>query len=214
MRPDTLAKVAPFCDVALPVPIDRVWTYRCGDVGPVVGARVLVPFRNEKMSGIVTRLHEEAPPVEAKPLLAVLDAEPVVASDAMELARWIVGYYQCPLGEVLRAMTPLTAEVRKRVLLRIADAGRAALYAGAEQGSSRRSRRTPAEQDAEYSVLNYLQNGEPAGVSKLRTATGATRELLDGMVRKKWLLRETEAESRDAERCAGRCFRPKRACRS
>ncbi len=192
--------MASFCDVALPVPIDRVWTYRCAEPEPVVGARVLVPFRNEKMSGIVTRVHDEPPPVEARPLLAVMDREPVVSADGMALAGWIAGYYQCPLGEVLRSMTPLGAEVRKRVLLRIAEAGRAALYAGAEQGSSRRSRKTPAEQDAEYSVLNYLENGEPARVGSLRTATGATRELLDGMVRKKWLMRETEAGSRDAAR--------------
>ena len=193
-----------FCDVALPVPLDRVWTYSCPEQlpSPPIGARVLVPFRNEKMAGIVTRLHGGPPPVAAKPLLAVLDAEAVIAPDGMELARWIAGYYLCPLGEVLRTMLPLVAEVRRRVLLRIADAGRGALYAGAAQGSSRRSRRTPAEQDLEYSVLNYLENGEAARLASLRTATGATRELLDGMVRKKWLLRETEAESRDAGRTA------------
>ncbi len=183
------------------MPLDRVWTYGCSDhATPSVGARVLVPFRNEKMSGIVTRLHEEPPPVEAKPLLAVLDSEPVISPALMELAEWIAGYYLCPLGEVLRTMLPLTAEVRRRVLLRIAEAGRVALHAGAALGSSRRSRRTPAEQDAEYSVLNYLENGEPARIQALRAATGATRELLDGMVRKKWLGRETEAQERNAAR--------------
>ncbi len=191
-----------FCDVALPVPLDRVWTYRCPEEEPApeIGTRVLVPFRNEKMSGIVVRVHEDPPPVEAKPLLAVLDREALVGRDLMQLAEWIAGYYLCPLGEVLRTMLPLVAEVRKRVLLRIAEAGRNALYAGAEQGSSRRSRRTPAEQDLEYSVLNYLENGEAARVSSIRTATGVGKELLDGMLRKKWLLRETEAEARKAER--------------
>ncbi len=196
--------MALFCDVALPVPLDRVWTYRYpeprAEPGPAVGCRVLVPFRNEKMSGIVTRLHDAPPPVEAKALLAVLDSEPVISPDLMQLAEWIASYYLSPLGEVLRSMLPLTAEVRRRVLLRIAEAGRSVLYAGAEQGSSRRSRRTPAEQDAEYSVLNYLENGEAAKISAIKTATGAKRELLDGMVRKKWLVRETEAEGRDAAR--------------
>jgi primosomal protein N' (replication factor Y) len=161
---------------------------------------VLVPFRNEKMAGIVTRLHDEAPPVDAKPLLAVLDAEPILAPSLMELAEWIAQYYLCPLGEVLRTMLPLMAEVRRRVLYRIAEAGRAALYAGAERGSSRRSRRTPAEQDAEYSVLNYLENGEAARLATLRNATGAGGNLLAGMLRKKWITRETEAVSRDARR--------------
>ena len=205
-QPVTLAAVPLFCDVALPVPLDRVWTYSCAlalsesPAAPLVGARVLVPFRNEKMAGIVTRVHDDAPPVEARPILAVLDTEPAIAPDLMRLAEWIAGYYLCPLGEVLRTMLPLVAEVRRRVLVRIAEAGRAALSAGAAQGSSRRSRRTPAEQDLEYNVLNYLENGDPARIGSLRTATGATRELLDGMLRKKWLERETEAEPRAAGR--------------
>jgi primosomal protein N' (replication factor Y) len=161
---------------------------------------VLVPFRNEKMAGIVVRLHDDLPPVEVKPLLSILDTEPILSAQLLALAEWIAQYYLCPLGEVLRTMLPLMAEVRKRVLYRIADAGRAALYAGAEQGSSRRSRRSPEEQDTEYSVLNYLENGEPARLGTLRSATGATSELLTGMLRKKWLVRETEAESRDARR--------------
>ena len=192
--------MALFCDVALPVPLDRVWTYGCADLQPVVGGRVLVPFRTEKMAGIVTRLHDEAPPVAAKPLLAVLDVAPVLAPDLLELAQWIAGYYLCPLGEVLRTMLPLMAEVRRRVLLRIADAGRAVLHAGAAVGSSRRSRLEPAQQDTEYSVLNYLEDGEAAPIHTLRSATGAGRGLLDGMVRKRWLLRETEAAPRDAAR--------------
>ena len=193
----TCLEVPLFCDVALAVPLDRVWTYSFTGPAPPVGARVLVPFRNEKMAGIVTRVHEEPPSVEAKPLLAVLDSEALIAPDLMRLAEWIAGYYLCPLGEVLRTMLPLMAEVRRRVLFRIAEAGRAALFAGAAQGSSRRSRLSSAEQDTEYSVLNYLENGERARMNSLRTATGATRELLEGMLRKKWLLRETEAEPRD-----------------
>jgi primosomal protein N' (replication factor Y) len=207
-----------FCDVALPVPLDRVFTYTWAVEGaegfppyapedpatlkaaPQVGCRVLVPFRNEKMAGIVVRLHDEPPPVDARLLLSILDAEPIVSLPLLQLGEWIAQYYLCPLGEVLRTMLPLMAEVRRRVLYRIAEAGRAALYSGAEQGSSRRSRRSPAEQDAEYSVLNYLENGEAARLATLRSATGATNELLTGMLRKKWLTRETEAESRHASR--------------
>jgi len=39
-----------FCDVALPVPLDRVFTYIVnGEVEvPSIGCRVIVPFRNEK----------------------------------------------------------------------------------------------------------------------------------------------------------------------
>ena len=71
-----------FCDVALPVPLDRVFTYSVNDQAepPTIGCRVIVPFRNEKLTGIVTRVHEEPPPVEAKPIIAVLDAAPLLTT--------------------------------------------------------------------------------------------------------------------------------------
>jgi primosomal protein N' (replication factor Y) len=159
-----------------------------------------VPFRNEKLIGIVTRLHDDPPPVAAKSIESVLDAEPILSSELMDLGRWVSQYYLSPLGEVLRTMLPLMAEVRRQVLYRITDAGRAALYASAEQGSSRRSRLSPEQQDSEYSVLNLLADGRAIKVSKIRSATGASRDLLAGMLRKKWLARETEADTRDARR--------------
>jgi primosomal protein N' (replication factor Y) len=200
---DTLASdrpMAAFCDVALPIPLDRPFTYSLGELHPCIGARVLVPFRNEKLAGIVVRLHDEAPPVAAKPLLSVLDEEPVITPQLMELALWIAQYYLAPIGEVLRSMLPLAGEVRRQVLYRITDLGRQILLSAAEEGSSRRSRLAPDEQDQEYAVLNELVSGEAVRVSRLRSSTGASMRLLQGMLRKKWIARETAAESRDARR--------------
>jgi len=189
-----------FCDVALPVPLDRAFTYALNGEIPGVGCRVLVPFRNEKLAGVVVRLHDDAPPVEAKALLTILDREPIVSGPLLELAQWISQYYIAPLGEVLRTMLPLMAEVRRVVLYRITDTGRQVLYQGAEKGSSRRSKLSPGEQNLEYAVLNYLESGEAARVSRLRSSTGASLALLHGMLRKRWIARETAADARDARR--------------
>jgi primosomal protein N' (replication factor Y) len=193
--------VSLYCDVAVPVPLDAHYTYRIDPAQPPpLGGRVIVPFRSEKLIGIVTRLHDDPPPVEARAIEQVLDTEAVLSPELLELARWISQYYLAPLGEVLRTMLPLVAEVRKQLLYRIAEAGERALAEGAEQGSSRRTRRTPEQQAAEYAVLNYLLGGEPARRATLMRATGASRELIDGMVRKKWITREATAASRDARR--------------
>lgn len=194
--------MASFCDVALPVPLDRLFTYALppGLPAPSPGARVLVPFRNEKLSGVVTRLHDDPPQVEAKFIEAVLDDVPLLSPDLTELAAWIAQYYIAPLGEVFRSMLPLMAEVRKQVLYRITDLGRQRLFEGAEQGSSRRSRLSPEEQNVEYAVLNYLEDGEAIRSSTLRSATGANLNLVTGMLRKKWIARETAAAPRDARR--------------
>ena len=191
--------MANFCDVALPVPLDRTFTYRLEEDAPV-GGRVVVPFRGNKLIGVLTRLHDEPPPVEAKTVETVLDREPILNDELMKLGTWIAQYYLAPLGEVLRTMLPLMAEVRRHILYRITEAGRAVLFAGAEQGSSRRSRLTPEEQDVEYSVLNYLADGTPARGAALRRAANATTPLLANMVRKKWLAWEREAAARNAGR--------------
>jgi primosomal protein N' (replication factor Y) len=190
-----------FCDVVLPVPLDRAFTYKLkAEDDPPVGGRVVVPFRQEKLIGVVTRLHDEAPPVEARLIESVLDQVPILNPELMELAAWIAQYYLAPLGEVLRSMLPLMAEVRRSISYRISETGQSILFEGAQQGSSRRSRLSADEQNVEYTVLNYLSDGQPAKSGTLRTATGATAELLTNMLRKKWLLRETEAAPRDARR--------------
>ena len=164
-----------FCDVALPVPLDRVFTYATSEAcQPAIGCRVVVPFRNEKMIGIVTRLHDDPPPVEAKQIQMVMDAEPVLAADLMQLAGWISQYYLAPLGEVLRTMLPLMAEVRSHVLYRITDTGRKILFESSQVGSSRRSRLPEEAQDIEYRVLNALEQGDAVKIASLRSATKAT----------------------------------------
>ncbi|QHS50644.1 primosomal protein N' [Edaphobacter sp. 12200R-103] len=191
-----------FCEVALPVPLDQTFTYMVNGTVPLVGARVLVPFSGQKLMGVVIRVHTETPAedIEIKPIQQVLDDAALLPDELMELARWISQYYLAPLGEVLRGMLPLGAEVRRHFIYSITEIGRKVLYDGAERGASRRSRLSPEEQNREYSVLNYLDNGEAAKMSALRSATGANKALLDGMVRKKWLLRQAIAEERDARR--------------
>jgi len=191
-----------FCDVALPVPLDQTFTYAVNGVVPVVGARVLVPFSGQKLMGVVVRVHENAPAVEfeIKPVQQVLDETAILPAELMKLAEWIAQYYVAPLGEVLRGMLPLAAEVKRNFSYRITEAGRKVLYEGASKGSSRRSRLTAEEQNREYAVLNYLESGEQAKLSALRSAAGANKGLLEGMVRKKWLVREALAEERDARR--------------
>ena len=184
------------------MPLDRTFTYAVNGVVPAVGARVLVPFSGQKLMGVVMRVHDEALPegVEAKPVQTVMDLGPLLDREQMELAAWIAKYYCAPLGEVIRGMLPLAAEVKRQFVYRIAEQGRKVLYEGAAKGSSRRSRLTPEEQNREYAVLNYLEAGDAARPGALRSATGAGRGLLEGMVKKKWLVRESLIEERDAKR--------------
>src|SRR5215468_478980 len=131
-----------FCDVALPIPLDRMFTYEVNGVVPVVGARVLVPFSGQRLMGVVMRVHDDPPAedFEIKPVQQVLDDAALLPDELMELARWIAQYYVAPLGEVLRGMLPLGAEVKRHFVYGITDIGRRVLYEGAAKGASRRSK--------------------------------------------------------------------------
>ena len=157
-----------FCDVALPVPLDTVFTYRIPDgMQPVVGGRVLVPFRQQRMSGVVTALHDRAPKVQAKNMLSVLDAAPVLDEQLLRLGKWIADYYLAPLGEVFRTMLPLAAEFKRAIGYRITNEGQMALHLAGMSGSSARSRKTPEDQLAEFRVLDYLAERETVREAEL-----------------------------------------------
>ena len=171
-----------------------------------------MPFRQQRLTGVVVELHDSEPSVKIKPVLNVLDSSPVLDDQLLCLARWIADYYLAPLGEVFRTMLPLHAEFKRGTAYRITAEGRMALHLAGMSGSSMRSRRTPEEQAAEFRVLDYLAaqepvSGETAEVEKaqvreetLRSGTRASKLILSSMVRKKWLVREDVSAVRDATR--------------
>src|ERR1700688_1449732 len=175
-----------FCDAPLPVPLDMVFTYRVpAEVTAVVGGRVLVPFRQQRMTGVVVELHDRKPTVKIKNILSVLDVSPVLDEQPLRLGRWIADYYLAPLGEVFRTMLPLNAEFKRSIAYSITKEGRLALHLAGMSGSSARSRRTPDEQAAEFRVLDYLAAQDTAAQETaavreetLRSATRASKLIL------------------------------------
>src|ERR1035441_10014802 len=56
-------------------------------------------------------------------------------------------------------------EVKRQFVYRMAEAGRRVLYDSAAKGASRRSRLPAEQQNREYAVLNYLEDGSAAKAS-------------------------------------------------
>ena len=195
-----------FCDVALAVPLDMAFTYAIpAGMEPVVGGRVLVPFRQQRMSGIVVDLHDRAPQattsiIKIKKVIEVLDLTPVLDEHLLKLGKWIADYYLAPVGEVFRTMLPLAAEFKRAVTYSITDEGHMALHLAGTSGSPARSKRTPQQQLVEFRVLDYLAERESVREASLRAATKVSKPLLEGMVRKKWIAREDVSAAQDAAR--------------
>ena len=100
-----------FADVILPVPLNGTFTYSVPDalVGKVQpGMRVLVAFgRNKNYIGIVDNLHNQQPEgYDVKPLLQLIDDQPMLLPVQLQLWHWIADYYMSPIGEVYKAALP------------------------------------------------------------------------------------------------------------
>ncbi|HTM35834.1 MAG TPA: primosomal protein N' [Terriglobales bacterium] len=192
-----------FCDVAVPVPLDSVFTYRVPEqVVLAAGNRVLVPFGRQRVIGIVTSVHDRAPKMVAKNVLQSPDPPdaPALTTELLRLGQWISDYYLAPVGEVFRGMLPLNAEFKKSVLYRLTENGQLALHLAGLGGSSTRSRKTPEDQYAEFRTLEYLAARESVREETLRSAARTSREVIEGLVRKKWIAREDASESKVAVR--------------
>jgi len=98
-----------YADVILPVPLHGTFTYAVPEGMTVaVGMRVLVPFGKAKTYlAIVLRLHQEAPQgYQVKAVQQVMDDEPIVTPQQLQLWQWISDYYLSPIGDVYKAALP------------------------------------------------------------------------------------------------------------
>lgn len=72
------------------------------------GCRVEVNLgKSKKYAGIVKRLLNKAPDfIDTKEVLNVLDAEPVVFEQQLQLWQWMASYYMCTEGDIMAAALP------------------------------------------------------------------------------------------------------------
>lgn len=96
--------------VALPVPLYRLFDYCVVDVLPPIGVRVKVPFGRQELVGIVVKhVHpddSDVPQDKLKSLIYVIDNKPIFDECFFKLARWLSSYYHYPLGDTMAVMLP------------------------------------------------------------------------------------------------------------
>ncbi|UCE99814.1 MAG: primosomal protein N' [Planctomycetota bacterium] len=104
--------------VAFASAVDTEFDYLVPDsLWPIeIGQRVEVPFGRTDKHEIGLCTQSDIPPEDSfaargrerklKIVSNIIDKEPLVDANLMELARWISQYYVCPLGQVLAAMVP------------------------------------------------------------------------------------------------------------
>ena len=125
------ARRANLVEIAVMAAIRNTLTYEVPDSLTVQpGQRVQVPLATRKAQGIVLRAGSTLPPgVKARPILRLMDAEPVLTPELLELGLWIADYYVAPIGEVFRAMLPLRSDTRRARLVRLTELGQSKIAA-------------------------------------------------------------------------------------
>lgn len=79
------------------------------------GLRVLAPFGRRRLIGLVIGLPAASAIAHPKPLLRLIDPQPVLTEEALALARWMAVCSYCSLGEACTGMVPATLRVRAEV---------------------------------------------------------------------------------------------------
>jgi primosomal protein N' (replication factor Y) (superfamily II helicase) len=109
---------------------------------------------------------------DIKPLIDVLDADPFLPPDVVELAAWVADYYACGVGEAIATAMPPRAWIESERHAAITEAGEARLL---------------VERGVRRDVLEHLSGGRVASVAALtRQSRGAHAVLAaleaDGLV--------------------------------
>lgn len=147
-----------FAEIALPLPLRQTFTYRL-PFGvrdqAAVGSRVLVPFGKRNLTGYVVDLHETlAPDLDidesaVREVIEILDREPLLTPEILNLTKWTADYYASSWGEILKASLPAGLNAPSGQAVSITDQGAEELLKN-EGGKA-----------AKFRILAYLaENGE------------------------------------------------------
>jgi primosomal protein N' (replication factor Y) len=147
-------------DVALPLPLPDPLTYEVPAAWApqaVPGVRARVEMGKRRLTGMIVNVHRERPEgVNLRPLGEILDREPVLTPELLDLARFTADYYMAPLGEAVRSMLPADLPPWGDRKVWLTDAGALALP------------RSPAE----TAVLDALREGGRMSVAELQARVG------------------------------------------
>lgn len=118
--------------VAVPLPIPTVFSYLIPEAmaaKAVPGVRATVPFRNTEITGYIVGTENLDPsgtgscsreksglkPVKMKSVISILDDQPVLSRDMLQLTKWVGEYYGSSWGEAIENALPRWVKYGKKV---------------------------------------------------------------------------------------------------
>ena len=108
-------------EIILPLALPNVYTYAVPPhllAKTLPGSRAEVVFgKNKKYAGIVKKIITIKPEYNTKSILNILDDEPLLYPQQMQLWQWLSEYYMCSEGEVMAAALPANFKLSSETVL-------------------------------------------------------------------------------------------------
>lgn len=111
-----------YAEIIIPLALPKNYTWSIPDqfkenLQP--GTRVEVVLgKNKKYAGIIKNIvHKNPVGFDPKPILNILDKEPIVQQQQLKLWEWIANYYMCSEGEVMQAAIPANLKLSSETVL-------------------------------------------------------------------------------------------------
>ena len=87
--------------------IDKVFTYKISsNLNVKIGERVLVPFGRMNLEGFVVEINDNKPDYDIKEISSLIDDEPVLNEEMLELGKYICKKTLCTLSSSYQTMLP------------------------------------------------------------------------------------------------------------
>jgi len=173
-------KMSLFAEVVLPVPLRKSFFYIIPEKyreKTKKGARVLVSFRKNLLTGYVIGIKKEVstPNIELKEIKELLDEKPVFSDSFLSFTKRLSDYYYSSWGEMLQISLPPSFSVKTRTLITISEQGEKQLGQESCRG-------------AERQILQFLSR-EPYTELYLRRKFQISRfsSLISNMRQKGWI---------------------------
>lgn len=110
-----------WAEIILPLAIPKTYTYSVPEhlqTKIKVGCRAEVVFgKNKKYAGIVKSVFKIKPAFETKDILNIIDDEPVIYQQQLQIWNWMSEYYMCSEGEVMNAALPTHLKLSSEAIL-------------------------------------------------------------------------------------------------
>jgi primosomal protein N' (replication factor Y) len=94
--------------VAIPKPIDELYTYFSDEENDLTGCRVLVPFgrKNQLLAAVVVEETTANEKIKPKPITEIIDTVPAFDKNMLKFISWLSDYYIAPIGETFKVAIP------------------------------------------------------------------------------------------------------------